>query len=240
MNTSTLYEHGTLAMLMAGDMEGSITVTELLKHGDTGIGTLAGLDGEVIILNGEVYQADETGNVNHITDPTTTLPFASVHFMDSDKAIDFETCSFDVLTHKLVPLENLQNVFASVKLHGNFSHVKVRVAPKQYPPYPSLLSVTENQPIFETDNVSGTIVGYYSPELFAGVTAAGWHLHFLSDDHEFGGHLLDFDGTNIKGELQVFANLEQHFPINNQAFRDHNADLSTLKADIAKSEGNNA
>ncbi|QBO36169.1 acetolactate decarboxylase [Periweissella cryptocerci] len=239
MSTNTLYEHGTLAMLMAGDMEGSITVADLLKHGDTGIGTLHGLNGEVIIVDGEVYQADETGTVNHITDSTTTLPFASVHYMESDKAIDFETCSFDVLTHKLVDLENLQNVFASVKLHGTFSHVKVRVAPKQFPPYPSLLEVTENQPVFETDNVTGTIIGYFSPELFGGLTAAGWHLHFLSDDRQFGGHILDFAGTNIKGELQIFENFEQHFPIANQAFRDHTVDLDTLKDDVAQSEGNN-
>ena len=58
---STLYEHGTLASLMAGNMAGTITLEDLLKHGSTGIGTFDGLDGEVIILDGEVYQAVSDG-----------------------------------------------------------------------------------------------------------------------------------------------------------------------------------
>ena len=52
---SSLYQHGTLAMLMGKQLQGTITVAELLTHGDTGIGTLTGLDGEVIVLDGEVY-----------------------------------------------------------------------------------------------------------------------------------------------------------------------------------------
>ena len=60
---TTVYQHGTLAQLMAKQMAGTISVGELLTHGDTGIGTLDGLDGEVIILNGDVYQADSTGAV---------------------------------------------------------------------------------------------------------------------------------------------------------------------------------
>ena len=63
---TTLYEHGTLAALMAGNFDGTITVGDLLKHGSMGIGTFTGLDGEVVILNNEVYQAVSSGQVNHI------------------------------------------------------------------------------------------------------------------------------------------------------------------------------
>ena len=76
---ATVYQHSTLAALMAGLLGGTITVGELKEHGDTGIGTLHGVDGEVIILNGEVYQAESSGKVNHITDMSTLVPFATVH-----------------------------------------------------------------------------------------------------------------------------------------------------------------
>ncbi len=68
------------AALMAGNFDGTITVSDLLKHGSMGIRTFTGLDGEVVILNNEVYQAVSSGQVNHITDMDATMPFASVHF----------------------------------------------------------------------------------------------------------------------------------------------------------------
>ena len=46
--TNVLYQHGTLGTLMAGLLEGTASVNELLEHGDLGIGTLTGSNGEVI------------------------------------------------------------------------------------------------------------------------------------------------------------------------------------------------
>ena len=54
-----LYQHGTLGTLMAGLLEGTATIDELLKHGDSGLATLTGSDGEVIFINGEAYHANE-------------------------------------------------------------------------------------------------------------------------------------------------------------------------------------
>lgn len=235
---SNLFEHGTIEILIAGGLDGTITLTELLKHGSYGLGTFTGLDGEVIILDNDVYQVDQTGTVNHITDLNTTLPFASVHTpSDNETSLKLATADFALLNQDFADEKNLKNVFATIKLHGHFGKVKVRVAPKQEKPYPSLLAVTKNQPIFDTENTNGTIIGYYAPELFGNITAAGWHLHFLSDDHQFGGHLLSFTGTDLKGSYEVFDGIEQHFPINNAEFRSHENDLETLKAAIEESEG---
>ena len=62
-NHITLYQHGTLALLVPGLLKGTITMGELLKHGDTGIGTGEGLDGELIILDGKPYHVHATGDV---------------------------------------------------------------------------------------------------------------------------------------------------------------------------------
>ena len=48
--TNVLYQHGTLGTLMAGLLEGTASVNELLEHGDLGIGTLTGSNGEVIFI----------------------------------------------------------------------------------------------------------------------------------------------------------------------------------------------
>ena len=56
-----LYQYSTMAALMGGAFSGTTTVEKLLEHGDFGIGTFEGVDGEMIILNGEVYKTDSNG-----------------------------------------------------------------------------------------------------------------------------------------------------------------------------------
>lgn len=47
--TNVLYQHGTLGTLMAGLLKGTASINELLQHGDLGIATLTGSNGEVIV-----------------------------------------------------------------------------------------------------------------------------------------------------------------------------------------------
>ncbi|SQF40088.1 alpha-acetolactate decarboxylase [Streptococcus ferus] len=42
--------------------------------------------------------------------------------------------------------------------------------------------VATKQPEFTAENVKGTIVGFWTPEMFHGVSVAGYHLHFLSKE----------------------------------------------------------
>ena len=223
---------------MAGNMAGTIALGDLLKHGSTGIGTFDGLNGEVIILDGEVYQAFSSGKVNHVTDLQAKMPFASVHYPEELQALALNSVDFASLNGDFVKDHELKNVFAALRLKGKFDHVKVRIAPKQEEPYPSLLEVAKGQPTFVRDDVQGTIIGYYAPDIFGSVTAAGWHLHFISDDRQFAGHLLEFGAKELTGDLQVFDTLEQHMPIADQAFRQGEVDMATLRDGIAESEGN--
>ena len=50
-----VYQHGTLALLVPGLFDGTMKLAELLAHGDTGIGTATGLNGEMIVLDGTPY-----------------------------------------------------------------------------------------------------------------------------------------------------------------------------------------
>lgn len=53
----TIYQVALLQSLVQGYYDGIITVGELKEHGDTGIGTFEGVNGEMIVLDGVVYQA---------------------------------------------------------------------------------------------------------------------------------------------------------------------------------------
>ena len=67
-----LFQYGTMAGIMEGAFSGSITLEELLKHGNFGIGTFDGLDGEMIIVDGKIYKTDYYGNSTIQPTSTTT------------------------------------------------------------------------------------------------------------------------------------------------------------------------
>ena len=170
----TLFHYNTLGALMAGLYKGTMTIEELLQHGDLGIGTLDSIDGELIVLDGKAY-------------------------------------------------------------HGEFSSMKVRIAPKSYPGK-RFAEIAAHQSEYHAEHISGTIVGFWTPELFHGVSVAGYHLHFLSDDHQFGGHVMDFVMKNGEVEIGTIAALEQRFPVQDQDFLSAKLNVAELKEDIEKSE----
>jgi acetolactate decarboxylase len=72
-----LFQASTIGALLEGAYDGDLTFAELAEHGDLGLGTLNGLDGEMIALDGRFYRADVDGNVGEVGAETRT-PFAVV------------------------------------------------------------------------------------------------------------------------------------------------------------------
>jgi len=66
--------------------------------------------------------------------------------------------------------------------------MKVRSVPKSEC-YIPLVEIAKEQPVFEFENIRGTLAGFYTPDFMAAVSVPGMHLHFLSDDLAHGGHL---------------------------------------------------
>ena len=57
--------------------------------GDIGIGTFKGLNGEMIVLDGTVYQALGDGRVV-VADDKDKVPFSNVTFFDKDITVDLQ------------------------------------------------------------------------------------------------------------------------------------------------------
>ena len=81
-----IYQVALLQSLVQGYYDGIITVGELKEHGDTGIGTFEGVNGEMIVLDGVVYQALADGSIAVPSDEET-VPFSNVTFFDADEAV---------------------------------------------------------------------------------------------------------------------------------------------------------
>ena len=65
-----LYQLSTLSALLLGDFEPSLSIGELKRHGTLGIGTFEGLGGELIMLDGVVWNGSHTGEAAPAADIT--------------------------------------------------------------------------------------------------------------------------------------------------------------------------
>lgn len=233
---SVLYQHGTLGALMAGLMDGTETIANILKRGDFGIGTLSGLDGELIILNGKAYQGREDGALIVIDEQQET-PYAAVTTFKPiiTFSVNKIVTNFDI--NRLVR-EHLksENLFHAIKIHGQFKKVHIRAMPKQEKPYKRLIEVSKEQPEFIKEDLAGTVVGFFTPELFQGVAAADFHLHFIDDVQTFGGHLMDFELESGIVEIEPMDSLLQHFPKNDETFIHTAIDYADLDKEIQEAE----
>lgn len=197
----TLYQVSTLAALLDGQYDGETTLGELRTHGDFGIGTFEGLDGEMILLDGVFYQARADGKVLRPADNVRT-PFACVTRFDADHRIELaEGLDFEGLRKLIDDRFATAGMPFAIRVTGTFKQVRVRSVPAQAKPYPRLSEVVKHQPVFDYENVEGTLVGFSLPPALEGVNVPGYHLHLISKDGTKGGHLLSF--TLVSGVAEV-------------------------------------
>ena len=238
-HANQLYQHGTLALLVPGLLEGTTTIGELLTHGDTGIGTGEGLDGELIILDGVAYKVGQSGVAERVPDDFT-MAFANVHHAAFQYQCERRDIGLEDLNNRIVEANGRANTFFSVIVRGTFSFIKTRAVIKQQAPYPTLVEVADRQAMFLRHDVKGTMLGYFSPEMFHGAAVAGFHEHFLSDDRTFGGHVLDAVLDHGKIYSQVFDTLVQHLPVDDPEYRNHDFRHDPIAEAITAAEGDKA
>lgn len=195
-----VFQTSTIAALLEGAYDGDVTFGELRAHGDLGLGTLQHLDGEMIALDGEFWQAPASGRLRRIDDDERT-PFAVVCPFAPDVTVALDgPRSYDDLLGEIgrhVPASGT----VAVRIDGRFSHVRARSVPAQRRPYLPLAEVAARQVLFEWRDLDATLVGFRFPKVAAGIELPGHHLHIISADRTRGGHVLAADLAH--GTLRV-------------------------------------
>jgi acetolactate decarboxylase len=187
-----LFQTSTVEALLAGAFDGDVTLAEVLEHGDLGLGTLDGLDGELIVVDGQVWQATLDGTLRQPA-PSATTPYAVVvPFTPSlPVALPGPLRESDLdgrLRHRIGEAERP----IAVRIDGSFENAHVRSVPKQAPPYLPLADVIAQQQVTELRDVDATLVGFCFPTALDGIEMIGWHLHLVTGDRTRGGHVLSF------------------------------------------------
>lgn len=216
MEEVKMYQVSTLQALMLGYSRSVITVSELLKHGNTGLGTFEDVDGEMIVLDGTCYRATEDGSVV-IADPEKGVPFCAVCNLKGSRTVELgEFQSVEALKAELnnVIEEHFGlNSMHVVRIDGEFELVDARSEMGYKSMHVTLKTVLgKTQRAFKFENVKGTLVCVYFPDYMDGINAAGWHLHFISEDRKLGGHVFEIKMKHGTGVLDKINSMELQLP----------------------------
>ena len=185
---------GTIDALLHGQYDSDITLAEVMRLGNLGIGTIQQLDGELMILEGAAWVAGHDTVLREVP-LTTRTPFAVAcrfsaavsHEVDEPMAWEELTALIDSLSSGST--DPAASVIA-VRVDGEFDDIGLRSVARQTPPYPPLVEVVAHQTTWHVPSARGTLIGFRFPDATAGVEVPGYHLHFLSDDRTTGGHVL--------------------------------------------------
>ena len=206
-----LFQTSTIQALLAGAFEGDVTLAEVLEHGDLGLGTLDGLDGELIVLDGEVWKAE--------LDCTLVAPALSARTPYA-VVVPFSPGAPVALSGPFTEVELEARLGArlagasptAIRLDGRFESVHVRSVPMQRRPYPPLAEVIAQQRVTELRDVLGTMIGFCFPDALDGIEMVGSHLHFISDDRARGGHVLSYTLLHASARLDTASALHVELP----------------------------
>jgi acetolactate decarboxylase len=229
----TLFQVSTSGALVQGVYERAVSSRFLLDYGDFGLGTFENLDGEMVVLEGAIYQVRSDGKVLNITDDVGT-PFAVVtHFAaDQDQTIQ-SASSFEEITKICDQYRDSDNLFYAFRIDGRFAHIHTRAMKSTLDKLP-LAKAAAIQPEFEFADVEGTLVGIWAPQFSSALNIAGYHFHFLSEDRTKGGHLLECSGENLRVRVERLNDFHLSLPESEEFLR---ADLTKdTSKDLAYAE----
>ena len=206
-----VFQTSTIVSLVEGLYDGNVAYRDVMRHGDFGVGTFNALDGEMVAVDGRFFRLGSDGSVSRVSGDELT-PFAAVtRFRPNidhteDGTLTRRQCE-DVI-HRLAPSDNL---FYALRIDGRFPSILTRTVSKQSKPYPRLADAAAAEPTVTLTDTTGTIVGFHTPDYAQGIAVAGYHLHYLSADHQSGGHVFDF--TVEAPRIRIDSEAELHLSL---------------------------
>lgn len=214
--TNKMYQVSTLSALSLGYSRAVITVSELLKHGNIGLGTFEDVNGEMIVLDGKCYRAMVDGAVAE-AEPERGVPFAAVTKLSLDLEL-FPVSADNIEELKQILTCKIDEKFALNSMHvvridGEFEKVWARSETPHRSHHVSLKEVLQKtQKDFSFENVKGSMVCVYFPDYMDSINAAGWHLHFISDDRTMGGHVFELKLKQGVARVETLHKIELQIP----------------------------
>ncbi len=207
-----VFQTSLMSALLDGVYDGDLTIRQLLSHGDFGLGTFNGLDGEMVITDGICYQLRD--GAARVADDDQRTPFAVVTtFVPTITGQLPRNSSREQVVDAIGDLVQSENYLYAVRVTGEFDWVRTRTAARQVKPYPPLREATRGEPVLQFDDVAGSVTGFRTPLYEQGIGVPGGHVHFLDEHRERGGHVLDYRLRSGTIEVCVGTDLHLSLPL---------------------------
>lgn len=207
-----IWQLSTFARLNAGGFDGILTAGEVKRHGTLGLAAADQLNGEMALVDGRFYQFLASGQVVQAPD-SMRLPFAEVTPWNGGRDVPVAPGqTFGADTASLLPPPADTTGFYAVRMEGTWDTIIVRTFRQQTPPYPTLGQAAANEVRDTLVGARGTLVGFWQPPFAQGMSIAGYHLHFVSEDRARGGHVLAFRARSARMQLSERRELTVRLP----------------------------
>ncbi|WP_255414018.1 acetolactate decarboxylase [Corynebacterium sp. 13CS0277] len=211
----TIFQNSLMTALLDGIYDGEMTVSELLGHGNFGLGTFDALDGEMVIIDGTCYQLRGDGTAR-VADLQQRSPFAvATNFVPRivrDAPPGWARKDLSAFIDGMMPSKNYMY---ALRITGTFSMVKVRTVTKQQRPYRPMADAIGDDAEHVFTNIDGVVAGFRTPIYEKGISVPGCHVHFIDAGRTRGGHILDFVLDEGVIELCPGTDLKLRLPVTN-------------------------
>lgn len=228
--SKAVHQFSLIDALLVGLYDGAFSVRQIASAGGFGVGCAESLDGELVVVDGGFHLCKGDGTVSQLAE-NDKLPFAEmVHFtptFSQELSGPLSRVDIEALINVALPSDNY---FYAIRIDGMFESVNVREAMRQSKPYPPLTEAVKSQNENVISETRGSLVGFKAPEFFQGITVAGYHLHYIDDARETGGHTLEYVLRSGTLQIEAFAGFNVRLP-NREDFR--RADLDETGGDEA-------
>jgi acetolactate decarboxylase len=230
-----LFHVSTMSALAQGVYDGDYRYQELMQHGDSGLGTFEGLDGEMVAIDGQFFQIKASGQLSRVS-KTQIVPFAEVVYFSPSIFKTLNNVPNYASLYQLIETLPNKNIPYMIRIEGTFSKLVMRSFYKQKKPYPPLAQAAKGEAIFKMNDTKGTIIGFWFPEYWGGIAVPGFHLHFVTEDRRIGGHILELSFHEAKASLAPLHQISIHLP-EIDSFAKANLSADELHSSIEKAEG---
>jgi acetolactate decarboxylase len=198
-----VHQIGTYDYLVSPNYDALAPIASASTGTTLGLGTFSHLDGELVLVGGQMYRIGTDGVPVLIDGSQSTPFFESVRFVPSSSGPVAPGTTCANLLAAVNSLIETDKGIVAVRVRGTFSDLTFRSVPAQAAPYLPLSQVVAKQTLFPLGERRAVLVGFRTGPDLAGTGAAGLHLHGIAADRKAGGHVIScVAGADVQLSVQ--------------------------------------
>ena len=204
----SLFQFSKPSHLLGSEGSGRVSIMQLARKGNFGLGTFEQTGNELIAIYGEYYQSKANGRV-YPAKPAMKTPFAIVsNFQPEQKITVTEDLDLTALKQFLDKAIEQKNCIQAIHIEGTFRNISLRSLPEQLPAIRLESDSKTDRQTMDLRLQQGSLVGFRYPDHLAEFNAPGYHFHFIDSSRKMGGYVLALQTGKSKAEIDNLDSIQ--------------------------------